>query len=179
MTSTTFFIIFIPILAILLLAIYLILAPYNSYQEKNGKLFTPHVAYKSKLPNFSGICLESNILHAIISHISIIVRRDIKKLIVRYMVNMALSKCNHYRIYTVLQTVRVEFYKLCTFYINTTDLFFSIIVFIVKIRYPLVYNIYYILKNEYICVIKGELQVRHINFFVVLGFFIHNVDYFY
>ena len=36
MTSTTFFIIFIPILSILLLAINLLLAPHNSYQEKNS-----------------------------------------------------------------------------------------------------------------------------------------------
>jgi len=36
MTSTTFVIIFIPILSILLLSINLILAPHNSYQEKNS-----------------------------------------------------------------------------------------------------------------------------------------------
>lgn len=36
MTSTTFFIIFIPILAILLLAINLVLAPHNPYQEKDS-----------------------------------------------------------------------------------------------------------------------------------------------
>ena len=36
MTSTTFFIIFIPILAILLLVINLILAPHNPYQEKDS-----------------------------------------------------------------------------------------------------------------------------------------------
>jgi NADH-ubiquinone oxidoreductase chain 3 len=36
MTSTTFFIIFIPILAILLLAINLILAPHNPYLEKDS-----------------------------------------------------------------------------------------------------------------------------------------------
>lgn len=36
MTSTTFFIIFIPILAFLLLAINLILAPHNPYQEKDS-----------------------------------------------------------------------------------------------------------------------------------------------
>lgn len=36
MTSTTFFIIFIPILSVLLLAINLILAPHNPYQEKDS-----------------------------------------------------------------------------------------------------------------------------------------------
>ncbi len=36
MTSTTFFIIFVPILGILLLAINLILAPHNPYQEKDS-----------------------------------------------------------------------------------------------------------------------------------------------
>jgi NADH-ubiquinone oxidoreductase chain 3 len=36
MTSTTFFIIFIPILAILLLAVNLLLAPHNPYQEKDS-----------------------------------------------------------------------------------------------------------------------------------------------
>lgn len=36
MTSTTFFIIFIPILSILLLTINLILAPHNPYQEKDS-----------------------------------------------------------------------------------------------------------------------------------------------
>ena len=36
MTSTTFFIVFIPILAVLLLAINLILAPHNPYQEKDS-----------------------------------------------------------------------------------------------------------------------------------------------
>jgi len=36
MTSTTFFILFIPILAILLLSINLILAPHNPYQEKDS-----------------------------------------------------------------------------------------------------------------------------------------------
>jgi NADH-ubiquinone oxidoreductase chain 3 len=36
MTSTTFFIIFIPILAVLLLSINLILAPHNPYQEKDS-----------------------------------------------------------------------------------------------------------------------------------------------
>jgi len=36
MTSTTFFIIFIPILAILLLSINLVLAPHNPYQEKDS-----------------------------------------------------------------------------------------------------------------------------------------------
>jgi NADH-ubiquinone oxidoreductase chain 3 len=36
MTSTTFFIIFVPILSILLLAINLILAPHNPYQEKDS-----------------------------------------------------------------------------------------------------------------------------------------------
>jgi NADH-ubiquinone oxidoreductase chain 3 len=36
MTSTTFFIVFIPILAILLLAINLLLAPHNPYQEKDS-----------------------------------------------------------------------------------------------------------------------------------------------
>jgi NADH-ubiquinone oxidoreductase chain 3 len=36
MTNTTFFIIFIPILAILLLSINLILAPHNPYQEKDS-----------------------------------------------------------------------------------------------------------------------------------------------
>src|SRR5919198_1047346 len=36
MTSTTFFLVFIPILAILLLLINLILAPHNSYQEKDS-----------------------------------------------------------------------------------------------------------------------------------------------
>lgn len=36
MTSTTFFIIFVPILSILLLSINLFLAPHNSYQEKNS-----------------------------------------------------------------------------------------------------------------------------------------------
>ena len=36
MTSTTFFIIFIPILAIILLAVNLILAPHNPYQEKDS-----------------------------------------------------------------------------------------------------------------------------------------------
>lgn len=36
MTSTTFFIIFIPILSILLLSINLLLAPHNPYQEKNS-----------------------------------------------------------------------------------------------------------------------------------------------
>jgi len=36
MTSTTFFILFIPILAIILLLVNLILAPHNSYQEKNS-----------------------------------------------------------------------------------------------------------------------------------------------
>jgi NADH-ubiquinone oxidoreductase chain 3 len=36
MTSTTFFIVFIPVLAILLLAINLILAPHNPYQEKDS-----------------------------------------------------------------------------------------------------------------------------------------------
>jgi NADH-ubiquinone oxidoreductase chain 3 len=36
MTSTTFFIIFIPILAIILLAVNLVLAPHNPYQEKDS-----------------------------------------------------------------------------------------------------------------------------------------------
>src|SRR3978361_2064370 len=36
MTSTTFFIIFIPILAIILLAVNLILAPHNPYEEKDS-----------------------------------------------------------------------------------------------------------------------------------------------
>lgn len=36
MTTTTFFIIFIPILAILLLVINLLLAPHNPYQEKDS-----------------------------------------------------------------------------------------------------------------------------------------------
>jgi NADH-ubiquinone oxidoreductase chain 3 len=36
MTSTTFFIIFIPILAVLLLFINLVLAPHNPYQEKDS-----------------------------------------------------------------------------------------------------------------------------------------------
>src|ERR1700761_9289570 len=36
MTTTTFFLIFIPILAIILLALNLILAPHNPYQEKNS-----------------------------------------------------------------------------------------------------------------------------------------------
>src|SRR5438309_5120446 len=36
MTSTTFFFIFIPLLAIILLAVNLILAPHNSYQEKDS-----------------------------------------------------------------------------------------------------------------------------------------------
>ena len=36
MSSTTFFIIFIPILASLLLCINLVLAPHNSYQEKDS-----------------------------------------------------------------------------------------------------------------------------------------------
>jgi NADH-ubiquinone oxidoreductase chain 3 len=36
MTSTTFFLVFIPILAILLLALNLIFAPHNPYQEKNS-----------------------------------------------------------------------------------------------------------------------------------------------
>ena len=36
MTSTTFFIIFIPILAVLLLFINLLLAPHNPYQEKDS-----------------------------------------------------------------------------------------------------------------------------------------------
>jgi NADH-ubiquinone oxidoreductase chain 3 len=36
MTSTTFFIIFIPILSILLLSINLLLAPHNPYQEKDS-----------------------------------------------------------------------------------------------------------------------------------------------
>ena len=36
MTSTTFFIIFIPILSIVLLAVNLLLAPHNSYEEKNS-----------------------------------------------------------------------------------------------------------------------------------------------
>ena len=36
MTSTTFFIIFIPILSILLLCINLLLAPHNPYQEKDS-----------------------------------------------------------------------------------------------------------------------------------------------
>ena len=36
MTSTTFFIIFVPILAILLLLINLVLAPHNPYQEKDS-----------------------------------------------------------------------------------------------------------------------------------------------
>jgi len=36
MTSTTFFIIFIPILSIILLAVNLLLAPHNSYEEKNS-----------------------------------------------------------------------------------------------------------------------------------------------
>src|SRR4051794_25088718 len=36
MTSTTFFILFIPVLAIILLLVNLILAPHNSYQEKNS-----------------------------------------------------------------------------------------------------------------------------------------------
>ena len=36
MTSTTFFLIFIPILAIILLGVNLLLAPHNGYQEKNS-----------------------------------------------------------------------------------------------------------------------------------------------
>lgn len=36
MTSTTFFLIFIPILAIILLGVNLLLAPHNSYQEKDS-----------------------------------------------------------------------------------------------------------------------------------------------
>src|ERR1700692_2429135 len=36
MTSTTFFLIFIPVLAIILLAVNLIFAPHNPYQEKNS-----------------------------------------------------------------------------------------------------------------------------------------------
>lgn len=36
MTSITFFIIFIPILAIILLSVNLLLAPHNPYQEKNS-----------------------------------------------------------------------------------------------------------------------------------------------
>src|ERR1700680_4967669 len=36
MTSTTFFLIFIPVLAIILLAVNLIFAPHNPYQEKDS-----------------------------------------------------------------------------------------------------------------------------------------------
>src|SRR5213592_4935499 len=36
MTSTTFFILFVPILAIILLSVNLILAPHNPYQEKDS-----------------------------------------------------------------------------------------------------------------------------------------------
>jgi NADH-ubiquinone oxidoreductase chain 3 len=36
MTSTTFFLIFIPVLALVLLAVNLIFAPHNPYQEKNS-----------------------------------------------------------------------------------------------------------------------------------------------
>ena len=36
MTSTTFFFIFVPILAIILLAVNLIFAPHNPYQEKDS-----------------------------------------------------------------------------------------------------------------------------------------------
>jgi len=47
MTSTTFFIIFIPILAVLLLAINLVLAPHNPYQEKDS-------AFECGFHSFSG-----------------------------------------------------------------------------------------------------------------------------
>jgi NADH-ubiquinone oxidoreductase chain 3 len=45
MTSTTFFFIFVPILAIILLAVNLIFAPHNPYQEKDSALSTVSILF--------------------------------------------------------------------------------------------------------------------------------------
>ena len=47
MTSQTFFLIFIPILAIILLAVNLIFAPHNPYEEKEYETWSHNIVSKS------------------------------------------------------------------------------------------------------------------------------------
>lgn len=127
---------------------------------------------------FTNLCLESNILSTIINSIWIRVREDFKRLIINYIANLVLSKFNNYRICSMLQTIIAKFNKIYTFYIKTTDLFLSIIVFIVKNKYPLVYNICLVLQYEYICIIKGYISFSHIQLFIALGLLVGREDYF-
>ncbi|RYE14615.1 MAG: hypothetical protein EOP34_06085 [Rickettsiales bacterium] len=135
--------------------------------------------YIVKPHQFTSICLESSIFHTIINHIAIMIRRDLKQGIIYYTTNIVLSRSKKYKVCIILQGVIAKFNDLFTLYIKITDFFLSIISFRIKVRYPLVYNIYLALKNEYLYIIKGDLNLMHIQLFIGLGFFVGSVDYFY
>jgi hypothetical protein len=108
------------------------------------------------------------------------IRKDLRRLILNFITKILLSKSKNYPICIILQDIIGKFNNLFTFYLKITDLFLCIISFIAKVRYPLVYNIYLSLKNEYICIIKGnDLKFKHIQLFIALGLLVGSVDYFY
>jgi hypothetical protein len=78
----------------------------------------------------------------------------------------------------MLQHIVRKFKNLYTFYLKIINMFTSIVHFIAKLKYPLVYNMYMFLYNEYVLMVNGDIQSRHIQLFVALGLLVDNEDYF-
>jgi hypothetical protein len=152
----------------------------RGYVKSNSQYTLINSKTRNGTFGLKGWVSSHSILHTIINHIAIMIRKDLRRLILNFITKILLSKSKNYPICIILQDIIGKFNNLFTFYLKITDLFLCIISFIAKVRYPLVYNIYLSLKNEYICIIKGnDLKFKHIQLFIALGLLVGSVDYFY
>lgn len=128
---------------------------------------------------FTSPLLESNIFTSIVNTILFRVRKDLQRIIVNYISNILIAKYKDLKILIMLHNVVIKLRTMHTLFLSMIQLLLSMVKTVVKIKYPLAYNIYIVLQHEYTHIVMGSLQPAHIHFFFFVGFYFNNADYFY
>jgi hypothetical protein len=115
-------------------------------------------------------------LSTIIRSVVLRLQLDIRQLIINHLTNAILVKTKKKG---VLNTLIVNSRNVYTIFVKVKDILVSVVTTIVKIRYTVVYYLFMALYHEYLQIVRGNLNSKHICMFLLLGFYVDNRDYFY
>jgi hypothetical protein len=114
-------------------------------------------------------------LYSIVNAVLINMKRDLKKGITNYLKDQLVIHYQKSTCYKKLSLILVKLDSLHTLVIGITHSLLSRLF----IKYPLVYNVLYVLQEEYFRLITGNIESRHVKLLFFAGFYCNSESYFY
>lgn len=124
---------------------------------------------------FTNTTLTSGFLHLIVHSIIL----GIRKKIIRYIANTLFSRIIQSNKFRVVHYYLDKLSYSYHLYLKFENLVIAIVITFAKLRHPLLHSMLSKLYSEYVSMVSGIFTSKHTYYFLILGYYVSNINYFY